>query len=566
MSMEVSDAKLLRVFLRTKFQFTLEEYKRLYYMPADETTPFVHKYEARALLDRLSSHPLLQLPEEKDEKAPEDVYVAQALINYYIGLNFNETEEISDSEKTLARSLEYFTQISKERKLYFLTTLQDLLNNLGIIYVNREDVKKGVRYFGKSSELYKILMALEDFPKSKFYIETTNNRENSESYYTLTLFYLAQVYSQTNQKDKASEYCTTCLKRQYEMDSYELKDWIINALSMSDYYMDNMKFAQAEYLLRVCLDVLPKDEEKRKKLRAHVWRQLGKVNYDRLQFFCEQRKSGCETPGEGLQTLFNTQSCLFNQTGKGGEAKWQDVKVIDSYEEAKECFKAGRVWYEKSLTVFVIDGYVTDYIDIVQKISGLYLNLAAWEGEIPRLIAMHSRRLTLVEPLAKDINEKAYINVWQQLMTEIGDIHNDIFELKLLKLQKRKKAPKQEVIDEMNDSGRNALTAFTKLLSQIEELDKEERSDQTWQSILNLKFSMARLYSRLVESDYKTQIENVKMSLDYYSYIRDELKKKEVDGSITRPQREQLQLCSEMCGLIPAKISKINAQERPIYS
>ena len=67
--------------------------------------------------------------------------------------------------------------------------------------------------------------------------------ESVNSAYTITLFYLAQGYTKVGAKDRAASYCAETMRRQYESGNYELKDWCINCISLSEYYYGNCNFA-----------------------------------------------------------------------------------------------------------------------------------------------------------------------------------------------------------------------------------------------------------------------------------------------------------------------------------
>jgi hypothetical protein len=53
------------------------------------------------------------------------------------------------------------------------------------------------------------------------------------------------------------------MKRQLELNEYEVKDWCINCINVSEYYMENGDMAQAYYFLLVGIHVASQstDEE-----------------------------------------------------------------------------------------------------------------------------------------------------------------------------------------------------------------------------------------------------------------------------------------------------------------
>ena len=55
--------------------------------------------------------------------------------------------------------------------------------------------------------------------------------------YTHTLYYLAQVYKNLEQFDKAGSYCHCTLQRQLQYKQFSPLEWAINAATLSQYYI-----------------------------------------------------------------------------------------------------------------------------------------------------------------------------------------------------------------------------------------------------------------------------------------------------------------------------------------
>lgn len=55
------------------------------------------------------------------------------------------------------------------------------------------------------------------------------------------------------------KYCGETMKRQLEANEYQLKDFCINALTLSEAYQGREHWAQAEYLLYAAHNVIPDD-------------------------------------------------------------------------------------------------------------------------------------------------------------------------------------------------------------------------------------------------------------------------------------------------------------------
>ena len=127
--------------------------------------------------------------------------------------------------------------------------IQDIYNHLGIIHCNRENQKKGLPYFAKAEQIYELVKGLKvpnleinnnlknflrdckggsknsttsdaygfnskSFPQllilghssHSFYINGGIDKVKVERNYTLTIFYLAQVYAKLEKNEKAVNY------------------------------------------------------------------------------------------------------------------------------------------------------------------------------------------------------------------------------------------------------------------------------------------------------------------------------------------------------------------------
>lgn len=88
---------------------------------------------------------------------------------------------------------------------------------------------------------------------------------------------------------------------------------------------------------------------------------------------------------------------------------------------------------------------------------------------------------------------------------------------------------------------------------------KEERNNDDYiQSIINARFSMAKIFNGLVPDDLPTRTEYLKKSLENYRFIKEFIKKKGAEkGSLNFAFGEQLKMADEMCEMLPVKIDKI---------
>ena len=310
------------LFLSTYYQTKVEESEYYTNLPSEETHPFDNKYKARKILETIL------LAKDVETLSPENQAVAKGIVQYILALNFFDTEENSQAEKHFIISLELFTQLSRDRICYFFNYIQDIYNSLGIIHTNREDIENGLGLFCKAESLYFLMRKIHGrnpvtpvhslrylrpskdvSQKFRFFHQGGIHMPQSEKSYTLTLFYMAQAYAKIGMKSKAAQYCGWTLKRQFETNDYEMKDWTINCLSLAEFYNANCEFAQSQYLLMAGLSIIPDDSKK--KLHATFYMSLGHHLLEYLGFAIEKYLAGEQDDPATNETL-NKNSITFS--------------------------------------------------------------------------------------------------------------------------------------------------------------------------------------------------------------------------------------------------------------
>ena len=431
----------LNVFLYTIFQSKLEQAKKLSdKLAEDEKKPFANKYLAREIYYELKKEEYLQLPDPKNELGREETqkyllaFCANGLLDYFLGGNYFDCEEYHNSEEYFLLSLKEMEELPECIKGRYMMYVQDMYNTLGIIYANWEKQEKGFAYLRKAEELYSIVETMEaikinndlnshlikstsanEIPRKEsfgFYIDGGVDKETLEKNYTLTMFYLAQVYAKLGEKEKGASYCAITLRRQLETKQYLLKEWTKNALAISDYFIENHHFCQTEYILFAVMAILPNSPLKRKKLRAQAHIQLGRYYSSRLKFAVTHfiNNTGISQLPD-LQLRVNREYVTFPSLN----LNWPKVEDLKDLEEAKVLFRLSNTQYKKALEIFVLDGYVTDHVNIKRQMCQLYSILAQIEPDPTRLYAMLDRKRELLEEISLQLNTKAFLVLLQVL-------------------------------------------------------------------------------------------------------------------------------------------------------
>ena len=519
------------------------------------------------------------------------------ILYYYLGTFNGSNEDQSVCEEPFTKSLKFFNSLPTSIKMRYLNFYQEILNNLGIIYYNRGEIKRGLQHFAKAEQVYKVFLNLTDYNFTNdfayfmdiccslyntnnnnntnksdnnneeknilfsFVVDGGINKKNFEHNYTLTVFYYAQAFTKLGFRKKAINFCSLTLKRQIEYNEYDLKDAVNNCMNLSDFYMESQNFAQTEYILFCAMSLLPKDLEQKKKLRAAVQAQLGKYYLERLKLaLLLKRKNAKISDEENLRKLLNSQKFII----KNLDIKFPEIKDVIDLEDAKKIFRLGNTQLKKALKIFVLDGFVTDHIKITQNISSLYKYLIFFENDNGRIFAMEERRINMLEPIYKAINHKVYIMQWQEISLELAQIFCEIFESNYELFRVKQKKMNSKEIEKINDFAKKSIFYYEDIIGYIEsEYDKEkDKKLEEFVTIITIKSNIARLYSKIIiMDDVKKRVESLKKSLDMYNNVYKLLKESKKVFGEKEELKENLVMCEEMIGMLPIKIDKVNRGE-----
>lgn len=328
-------------------------------------------------------------------------------------MNHADTEENHQAISYFNQSLQLFTTFADERIIHFYNYLQELYNILGLTHLNQDKNEVGLQLLGKSKDLYQSLQTTK-YPvqyivfSSHQYQEKLIQQEFSyqfryyytggvcarktEELYTLTLFYLAQAYVKLDHRELGAHYSGLTMQRQFETKTYELKDFCVNCISLSEYYYGCRNFRQAQYLILAAQEIIPADRKKRK-LRATLQMSLGRMLMEYMKIsvrvISEEQQ---ESEAQSLDQLYNKMIIKF----QGLNLEIPPVKVCQTVDDVKSIFRQANTQYKLALQYFVLDGFVTEHLQICQDINQMYKQIALLETNLPRVEAMLEKRLTLL--------------------------------------------------------------------------------------------------------------------------------------------------------------------------
>jgi hypothetical protein len=102
------------------------------------------------LSEKYSKMPSENADETSEQPGSDVMRCALGLVMHKLGLNFYETEEISESLVYLKKSFELMDSIPDNLKLRHLNAVQDLYNHIGIILSDRESSEEALGYLERA--------------------------------------------------------------------------------------------------------------------------------------------------------------------------------------------------------------------------------------------------------------------------------------------------------------------------------------------------------------------------------------------------------------------------------
>lgn len=239
-----------------------------------------------------------------------------------------------------------------------------------------------------------------------------------------------------------------------------------------------------------------------------------------------------------------------------------EMKDFASIEDAKSLFRLANTQFKRALDYFVLDGFVTEHVQMKQDLSKLYKQLSQMESDKDRFVAMQERRRELLEPIIAEVNPKAFENVVMEIGVELADIYSAMFDVMYESQNKSGKPLKKSETAQMNANGLKSIQ-YSKQVCEI--ILRMEDKFTYAQAIMNQQLSVARIYSKLQERDDRATMKNLECSYREYEFLSKFMKEYMKAKEITDPKElpkgmyEPYVMMNEMVELMPVKISKLNA-------
>ncbi|KAH9081407.1 hypothetical protein LEN26_021290 [Aphanomyces euteiches] len=522
----------------------IDEAKRLIELESPEETPYVHLYEARDLLlealktdsQLIPLHSMLGQVYLAVEEPHEAQPVMESGLNIVPGSSeliafINNVQDNASLESLTSELPPFDTPESFDDQR---ADIMDLLNQLGILWFNRTSHGRAYCYFKTAESMFLF-----------------SSEPGMRPTYTHTLFYLAQLYGHLNAPEKSATYCQLTLRHQLDDQKNLPADWVQNCLHLSDYFLKQNQLPKASQCIHACTKVGPQPKEE-----AQIAANLAKLYIQTL--YLAQHK---------IDLLPDT-DVLFPNIESTHDA-FISPSEIHSFEAARELFKKAMAALQTAKSYFVLDGYVTDHIRLLQSQSRCYAKLIPFELDRKRQMAMHQKRIQVYESiLQSDFNLNAYGHLLQEIYYEVGEIYNALHDLKVVHLTKSYMETNSFAVESIQyfekflrvyyyqQGGVDALPDLPAQLTLPTHLDRKNREEL--KPFLNGIFFLTRVYGKVQFVDETKTVAYWTKCLDLHETLLKMIPPLELDDFFT----EELAISQEMVHLLPEKINHLHYKRR----
>ncbi|XP_046575702.1 KIF-binding protein-like [Haliotis rubra] len=538
-----------------------------------------------------------------------------AVLDFYLGINFSDTEEIAAGEEHLMNSLQLLEDQRYDREV--ANVYQTVLNHLSILWSGRRNIDKSMKYLKQAESLYKKFKrdvgndphTVEEYFKpdesdqNDIAAISKTRSKHFEDTYTLTLFYIAQVYALTEKKEDSAKYCHVTLQRQLDSFTYKADEWALNAATLSQYYITVDMYHFARHCLASASLIFEEaaskeedtDEDTKEQMaqkRADIdrcWSKYGlallEASKDYLmkevedareevspddhnadvkdgasKFSLSDSEAGRSEEENDSSVILDIENCKtfprFNLEVTNYEEKITDQFVRD-FSEAREVFLSVQTRLNDAKRFYVVDGHCSDYIQIIQDISKAYKELAFFELDMDRQCKMHKRRVDMLNDTLTGLNPKYYLLVCRQIMYELAETYSTMVDLKLGIMEAEGRGPNPHSVKKINTLAQQSIAQYNAYLESLKDGKPdfpEEFHENDVRPALVAMFCLGRLYSKIISPEIPYRLALMMKSVECYKFVETYCDKHpDIKGRMVN----ELGISREMVVLLPLKMEKI---------
>ena len=483
-------ARALREFVGGDLAAANDEATNLCAIEDPVETPFKSKYAAinvlcaarKQLAGLLDAHERERASAGSDAAGGDSAAAEDALcaLDVRLGGIHIDVEAPHDAQGCLERALAHVTDGGKARVRQRLrATAHDLYNQLGVLWTNRGEHERAGAYLEEAAEIYASFGA---FATAASPLEPTRDceayaGETAERLYAHTAFYLAQSYGVLGRDEEAAAMCGETLTRQLtaaaagatvnaaaadygqQLAGLNFADWVGNTAQLSGAFVGLGDMVAAEHCVLAAEAVWAlrpggasggeSDGVRERELGANIALCRGKLHAARLEKAVQQRQS------RQFGRSDDEEEDEARRTGKrrlplGGvrgitlpEPHLRPVGAItqggwlDACAEFRDAQRAFRV----AMEFYVLDGYVTDHVNVLRALSAAHGTLAGFllvpaksdglgKAEGAKYCKVQRRRAKLLERVVDELNPSHFAAMWQEMHFELGEVASSMVDAK----------------------------------------------------------------------------------------------------------------------------------------
>lgn len=426
-----------------------------------------------------------------------------------------------------------------------------------------------------------------------------------EKLHTLTLYYLAQVSRQLDDKCSFALYCHRTLSKQLSQNKItrdlDYIEWALNAATISQYFVEHEKFSQARYHLAAasCIlqeyytileskgtketsEIIAAEYEKYNHRSADVARCWAKYGIALLSASKERLYKEIEEEEQSNDSKSSAE--ITSEIGKHPRVReaMENLRFVDlepqlevfaneitdkyllDFADAKPVFLNVQKWLNKAMAYYTFENHASDYACIAQDVSQSYKYLAFYEMNEDRQAKMHKRRIDCLEKVIQGLSPRFYRSICREIWIELAEIYSEILDIKIDRLQTSDEKPTVQMIAKIERLARSSIKHYQSYLNSLETNKSndgvESFSDEHLHQALHSYFHIGRLYNKIIPSDVDKRIENMLKSIDAHSFVVDYYDK-HPDKQEELKKYEFIELSREFVKLLPLTVDRLKQQK-----
>ncbi|KAK3747929.1 hypothetical protein QZH41_008848 [Actinostola sp. cb2023] len=450
-----------------------------------ESEPYKSKYAAREVLTELKEK--LETFENEDEESSEYIKLLSASIIHQLALNYSDTQEPSDGEKYFQRCLKLI-QCKDERLDLNLKTVSltlHCLNQLGILWSQRGDADKALEFLQDGELLYHRFK--KDVGGAPYSIHDSCSKLSGLNFVILSPACASVVFAEVQEKDIYEP----VLEEDGEFERQRKEK------------IPRTKADIARCWAKYCLNLIKegKEMEEETQVMESEGRETTSTND-------EENEDKNPLSFKSLEVTFYEQSV--------------PDQVIQNFDEARIIFREGQKWLNQAKEYYLLDGHVSDFVQIQQDVSQFYKLVAFFEDDKDRKCKMHKRRVDLLSDVLCELNAQHYLQICRQLMFEIAESYSEMVDLKTALMNEQSDTPATtHAVKKVNHLINQSIKFFQTFIDSMKHKSvlPDTYDDDIVRPALVSHFCIARLYSKYLCLDTRARLDNLQKSVDVYNYI-----------------------------------------------